>query len=825
MKKYIIPLVFLFVSLTSMAQNSSCGHSGVMNQRLIEEPSLSEQLEVYEQEIQSIISSRSFFTQKKIPVVIHIIYNDSYSNISNTQVYSALTAINEDFNANNSDFNQVVSAFSAVKSDVELTFVLASKDPQGNSTNGITRTHSDLTDSAGENVKGLIMWDPDMYLNIWIVDNIESGAGAYAYYPGTAPAGAEGIVCRHTQFGTSGTSSSGNYNSTTLTHEIGHYLNLPHTWGSTNDPGLESNCDSDDGIDDTPNTIGNLYGCNTSQSTCGSLDNVQNFMDYTSCTNMFTEGQRTRMHAALHSSQGGRVNLWQYENLVATGVEDEQECTSEEIIVQINTGSYANEISWVILDEFDEAVAGGGGVYSNTSTYYSAVCLEVGAYTFQAIDSYGDGWNGGSYAVYDCNNTVIVNQSNPSGSGTLQDFDLDFCNIVLGCTDYSAWNYDSSANEDDGSCIYSGCTDIAAVNYEDIASIDDGSCEYEGCTDPSAYNYDELYTIEDGSCTYEGCTDYTALNYNPIATIEDGTCNYMIVPDTFSYTITGVNHTLILPQNLHFYTYGNDIEAFDIIGVFYEDENGMEHCAGYQVWHDTINSIAVQGDDLTSPEIDGCVEGEPFIIKLWDNSEQTLFNSTVLYNSNLPNLGNYTTNGISQILSAQIIIPITSQTIELPQSWSIFSSYLSLDDMNIVNYIAGLEGNLIILKDFEGMAYIPEWGYNGIGDAILGHGYQLKLASAASLNLTGTYISADEVPIILASGWNMLGYLRDEPASAVDVFESISTEINMVKDYLGNVYLPDWNFNGIGNMEPGRGYQVKMNTTQTFYYNSNEQDY
>ena len=59
----------------------------------------------------------------------------------------------------------------------------------------------------------------------------------YAYYPGTAPNGGEGIVCRHRQFGTIGTSSNYNFDSTTMTHEIGHYLNLVHTWGDSNESG------------------------------------------------------------------------------------------------------------------------------------------------------------------------------------------------------------------------------------------------------------------------------------------------------------------------------------------------------------------------------------------------------------------------------------------------------------------------------------------------------------------------------------------------------------------------------------------------------------
>ena len=69
---------------------------------------------------------------------------------------------------------------------------------------------------------------------------------------------------------------------------------MSHTWGGTNDPGLEENCSDDDGIEDTPNSIGSS-GCNLSQNTCGSLDNVQNYMDYASCSKMFTEGQKSVM--------------------------------------------------------------------------------------------------------------------------------------------------------------------------------------------------------------------------------------------------------------------------------------------------------------------------------------------------------------------------------------------------------------------------------------------------------------------------------------------------------------------------------------------------
>ena len=84
---------------------------------------------------------------------------------------------------------------------------------------------------------------------------------------------------------------------------------------------------------------------------------------------------------------------------------------------------------------------------------------------------------------------------------------------------------------DDGSCIYPilGCTDSTAFNFDSLANVDDGSCIYYvlGCTDPSSCNYNPNATIDDGSCYgVVGCTDSNALNYNSSACIDDGSCQY-----------------------------------------------------------------------------------------------------------------------------------------------------------------------------------------------------------------------------------------------------------------------------------------------------------
>lgn len=259
-----------------------------------------------------------------IPVVVHIIHNYGNSNISYAQVEDAIRILNEDFNKRNSDTSLIIPDFVPIIGDASIEFRLAKLDPLGNCTQGVTRTFSPLTSTAGENVKQLVSWNTSKYFNIWVVSSIASGAGGYAYYPGSAPSPSqEGVVVRSAQFGSIGTSGGSNFASRTMTHEAGHYLNLPHPWGSTNSPGSLSNCNIDDGVSDTPLTAGvNGQGCPLTQFTCGSLDNVQNYMDYSSCGRMFTQGQGLRMEAALNSSFGSRNTLWTPANLIATGTND-----------------------------------------------------------------------------------------------------------------------------------------------------------------------------------------------------------------------------------------------------------------------------------------------------------------------------------------------------------------------------------------------------------------------------------------------------------------------------------------------------------------------
>lgn len=116
-------------------------------------------------------------------------------------------------------------------------------------------------------------------------------------------------------------------------------------------------------------------------------------------------------------------------------------------------------------------------------------------------------------------------------------------NPILGCTDPTAFNYNPSANVDDGSCIAAvlGCTNPDAINFDPGANTDDGSCIIEGCTNPDANNYNPDATTDDGSCVVLGCTDPTAFNYNADATIDDGSCIDVVMgctnPLAFNYNM------------------------------------------------------------------------------------------------------------------------------------------------------------------------------------------------------------------------------------------------------------------------------------------------
>ncbi len=256
-----------------------------------------------------------------IPVVFHIIHEYGTENISDAQVINQVAILNEDFRKLNADTSLVIPEFDSLIADAHINFRLATLDPDGNCTNGINHYYSHET-RIGDDFSKTHLWPRNKYLNIWVVKKMESGIAGYAYYP-SATAGmlafADGIIILNQHIGNIGTGTPDN--SRSLTHEVGHYLNLPHTWGSNNDNNVAC---GNDGIPDTPETAGSpIEICDLALAECnaGIIENVQNYMDYSYCSVMFTPGQALVMEATLNSNISYRDNLWQSENLTETGTD------------------------------------------------------------------------------------------------------------------------------------------------------------------------------------------------------------------------------------------------------------------------------------------------------------------------------------------------------------------------------------------------------------------------------------------------------------------------------------------------------------------------
>ena len=294
-----------------------------------------------------------------IPVVVHVIYNTAAQNLSTAQIQSQIDVLNEDFRRMNADAANTLAQFQGVAADAELEFCLATFDPNGVPTTGITRTATSLSSfSANSDFMkftsqgGHDAWPASDYLNLWVC-NLSGSVLGFATYPGGNPA-LDGVVIDYQNMGRGGSAVPPFHLGRTATHEVGHWLNLIHIWGNTG-------CGSDDNVADTPGASGPNYGCPLSNTSCGSLDMVQNYMDYSddSCMNLYTQGQKARMRA-LFAPGGSRNSI-----LSSPG------CNPASPEYQINQIAAMASVNGITGDEYSPAtldVCAGGPVYAEFSS-------------------------------------------------------------------------------------------------------------------------------------------------------------------------------------------------------------------------------------------------------------------------------------------------------------------------------------------------------------------------------------------------------------------------------------------------------------------------
>lgn len=300
-----LAIIFLLSGATAHAQmlNKRCGHMDVVKHRMQENPYYLQNLEQWHEEfrMQKALQrgTEENDTTYTIQVVVHIVYSqdNQMQNIPDDIIISQINALNRDYNKLNADTSRVRDIFKPIIGNARIRFELATVDPNGNPTNGITRKKATNNRPFGPlplinaNVKknvdgGTATWRPNFYLNIWVCDlnpdpNSPGLIGGFAYAPpgldnwpggtGYPSLGDDGVVIDYRFFGVNNFYVQANpdfgayANGRTTVHEVGHYFGLRHSWGDYGNlfPDLRCNetginipgfgfMSSSDGISDTP---------------------------------------------------------------------------------------------------------------------------------------------------------------------------------------------------------------------------------------------------------------------------------------------------------------------------------------------------------------------------------------------------------------------------------------------------------------------------------------------------------------------------------------------------------------------------------------------
>lgn len=290
----------------------------------------------------------------------------------------------------------------------------------------------------------------------------------------------------------------------------------------------------------------------------------------------------------------------------------------------------------------------------------------------------------------------------------------------------------------------------------------------------------------------------------------------------WSFQYTETSHSIMIDESsTESSIFGQSIEFGDWIGVFYEI-NGEFHCSGYIVWEGITTLLLAYGNNNFTEEKDGFDSGDTFVWMVWDQSENTTINLNASYNSfSIDTLFNV--NGLTYVeeLSRS---NISEQEVSLNVGWNMFSTYITGENISPQTVFEDFQLETVIMKDNYGNAYMPQWSYYGVEQLIPGQGYQAKMTANCNLFLEGTYLCPEDNPILLTEGWNMIAYLRTNPSPTNLVFEDVNNLV-IVKDNIGMVHLPEFDYNGIGVMLPGQGYQVKVTSNQTLQYLPNSENY
>jgi len=253
-----------------------------------------EQLTVARRELAAAVPKRV-----TVDVVVNVVYQTDAQNVSSAQIKSQIDVLNRDYAATNPDKSKVPEVWKGLVSDSRLRFRLARTTRRRTTRASFTTDDSVKRRASG----GIAPYRPSTHLNLWVCA-LSGGVLGYAQFPG-GPATTDGVVIDFRAFGTQGSAQAPFNLGRTATHEVGHYFNLRHIWGDTED------CSGSDLVADTPNAAGPNFGTPSFPTvTCSNGPNgdmFMNYMDYVDDAAMFlfTAQQVVRMRTTLDSARPG----------------------------------------------------------------------------------------------------------------------------------------------------------------------------------------------------------------------------------------------------------------------------------------------------------------------------------------------------------------------------------------------------------------------------------------------------------------------------------------------------------------------------------------
>jgi hypothetical protein len=286
---------------TSVIAQRGCASQEVLLGQMKADPTLvlrMNEIEAFTQK--AMLTNRLVNGKVQIPVVVNVLYRTTSENISLAQIQSQIDVLNQDFNASNSDYNQVPSLFAGVKSNVGISFVLEAIYRRA-TTRTSWGTNNEMKNTS---LGGISPTSPTTKMNLWAC-TIGGGILGYAQFPGGSSS-TDGVVIDSKYLGNSGTATYPFNLGRTATHEVGHWMNLRHIWG-------DATCGSDL-VSDTPthNEANSGVPAYPHYSTCSGnpVEMTMNYMDYTDDRGMymFSNGQKSRM-SAIFVSGGPRSSF------------------------------------------------------------------------------------------------------------------------------------------------------------------------------------------------------------------------------------------------------------------------------------------------------------------------------------------------------------------------------------------------------------------------------------------------------------------------------------------------------------------------------------